>query len=641
MESLTRYSTENKTLFYRSRFALSPDSESAGEIWPSIIQAIQGWLEEKEEQFEDDGRENLLSEITSDVVNIGENIEGAVGKYYANEQLAKGAFDQETISSKITTKAVFTNRKDVPAYWVLEYIEQSKRDWYRRWFTNVGVTDIGDGSYIVNTRVAIADDPTFIRDQPEIPQRNTPRFIAKLLEATNVVATSNGIELNSEPKPLTSCNFDRFEQDLTSPDRTVPFVVVSAMRDQQGRYATDPYKLAKELRGSAVVYMLDCSEYYTRQAYRDVFLRNDSTSEYRINNGFMRVFFPGVNLNDPQGGIRHRYYTQDCLEKADQKAIANDICGAITRLYRRVQGEAIDLASLDAIQARISREQLERKFRESEKARAAEKIQPIDLEGLHTEAEFKAAIEEVQKRATVQQAEDADFYNEYIKDLEKQIDRLQNNEDLLDALIQIDNLNEENRALRSTVNAKEHTIATLQAKASASAATASDMQEQANIVRSLNAFPQNTREALDLAKTAFANELAFTREAEQSALEDGKNADASEVFNILRALAVNLWPKFFEHNKNEGNAEKEFKNETGLNLTFHESSTTNKDSRLKNQRFINYNGKQVNISPHVKGKSGNRDRKLRIHFAVDRNTRKLVIGHCGAHKETAGTRKVK
>jgi hypothetical protein len=55
-------------------------------------------------------------------------------------------------------------------------------------------------------------------------------------------------------------------------------------------------------------------------------------------------------------------------------------------------------------------------------------------------------------------------------------------------------------------------------------------------------------------------------------------------------------------------------------------------------RRVRYDGQDVDITPHVKW--GNRVPKLlRVHFYVDRQKGKLVIGHCGDHLDTYGTRR--
>lgn len=639
MEKHMRYATENKTLFYRSRFTISPESDGIGEIWPHVVTAIQGWLEEKEDLIDQEGTPSFLIDLTDDVENLCKTVSGAKGSAYASRRLASGMLECHAKKSTVSTNALFAAGSDTPSYWAMEYAESDKEKWYRRWYTNIGITAAGNGCYTVNTRVAIADDPAFICDQPFIPSRNTPRFIGRLLDIDGCVASSNGILLANEPQMLTQYNMESFRQDLESDGRTVPLVVLSALRDQPGSYAIDPCKLATKLRGSAVVYMLDCANAQTWGAYRETFLEDDAAREYRINSGSMRIFFPGVDLGDPDGGRRHRFYTDAALKESNPGRISNDVCGAFTRLYRRVQGEALDPASIMLIESQLKRKQLEQKLEELRKKRERENQTQPSYEGLHTEEELKQALDQQRAGYDARLSETTAFYEEIIAEYEAEAKRSDQGDDVLELQVKIDDLDDKIQELQQNVNAKDHTIYALNQRNEQTEMRARQNQAQASIIREMRCFPRSCEEALSLAEQAFADKLVVVDNAKVSAHSANRNIDSSETFDILRCLAMNLWPKYFEEDEIDGSAEAEFRNETGYELAFHESAQTNKDQRLQRIRTISYDGRTVDIAPHVKGKSGNRNAPLRIHFAVDRPTRKIVIGHCGEHLETAGTRK--
>lgn len=640
MEKPTRYAIENKTLFYRSRFTIAPENNEVGEIWPHIVAAIQEWLEEKEGNREDNELPNFYTELTDDAVNISGLVAGSKGSAYASQRLENGTLECNEEDSSVKTNALYQNGSDTPSYWAIEYIENDKDHWYRRWFTNIGATAAENGSYIINVRIAIADDPTFICDCPYIPSRNTPRFIGKLLDIKGCIANSNGITLANEPKALTSRNMKAFIQDLESNERTIPFIVIAALRNQSGKYAIDPSILAKKVRGSAVVFTLDCSAIQTWIAYKSIFLDTETARDYRINPGFMRVFFPGVDLSDPEGSQRHRFYTGELLAASNPGQISNDVCGAFTRLYRRVQGEAIDPASITLIESQLKRKQLEQKLQELRSARAQEEQVEPNYQGLHTEEELKRALEQLKAHEAVKLAETTEFYESLIAEYDAETKRHDQGDDVLELQIAVEELNTEVKQLQKTVGAKDHMIQTLNQLNEKAEAKARQAEAQANIIRAMQGFPQTCAEALELAERAFGDRLIITNEAKDSAAKANRSISSDETFDILRTLAMNLWPKYFEQDEANGTAGTEFQRETGYYLTFHESAQTNKDPRLLKQREISYDGRTLNIAPHVKGKSGNRNASLRIHFAIDRPTRKIIIGHCGDHMETAGTRKV-
>ncbi len=639
MDKSVPYAVENKTLFYRSRFTIAPESEETGEIWPSIVTAVQGWLEEKEEALESKGLDNFLDDLTSDVKNLSKLVEGTKGNGCVSLRMMQGSLDCQAAKTSLRTKALFDDGCDVPSYWAMEYVEQSIDSWYRKWYTNVGVTAVGDGSYVVNTRVAIADDPAFICDRPYIPSRNTPRFVSKMLDIDGCVASSNGILLANDPQPLANYNMHDFKESLESRERTIPFVVIAALRDQPGRYAVDPGRLAAKLRGSAVVYTLDCSDYGTWLSYQDVFFKNEASRNYRVNPGFMRVFFPGVDLDDPDGSSRHRYYTQETLFESDEGRLCNDVCGAFTRLYRRVQGEALDPASIALIESQQRRKQLESRLQELKAVRNQQVHAAPSYEGMHTEEELKREIERVKKEADVELETTKGFYEELIEEYKAEADRQAQGDDILELQIQLEDLGDENRKLQSSVKAKDYRIQELSQVNRQLESRASEAKVQADLICTMREFPETCAKALDLAEQAFSGRIVVTQVARKSAASANRNIDSGETFDILRCLAMNLWPKYFEEDESDGDAGTEFKNETGYEIAFHESTMTKKDSRLQSLRQISYDGREIDISPHVKGKSGRRDALLRVHFCVDRKTGKIVVGHCGEHMETAGTRK--
>lgn len=634
--SLANYTNESRTVFYRSRFTVSPNRRGDIEIWPQIIRTIQNWLEDKEDIRDQHGQANLFSQLSDDVTKISELCETTQAECYASLAFAMGEFEAECEQSFLATKALI-DKGLYPEYWAMEYIEKDSSEWYRKWITNIGISADSSNSYIVNVRVSISDDPSFLFETPRIPPRNTPRFIADMLDIPDCITRAGNIVLSSEPKIITAATIDAFINSLTSDNRTIPLIVVSAIRNLPGQYPIDVKSFARKIRGSAVVYRIDNSDYQTRNAYHRVFEPDTPAFDYRINSGCMRVFFPGVDLNDPEGARRHHYFTQDKLDKTDERQISNDICGALTRMYQRKQDEALDPRSVDALINRLKRNELVQRFHELEAQRKEERIEPVNLAGLHTEAELKKAIKQKEDEYQEKLASSESFYNEYIAELENDIKQLSSDSDATELQSQIESLIDEQQRLKSTIAANQHAVAELESRATRAEDEAVTAKQQSDLLRATRQFPKTPCEALEFAKQAFPNRLFIHEEAIKSA--QGFTSKATdEVFDIMRCLAVSLWPKYFEDKDSATKAGLEFQNETGYEVTFHESSTTNKDNRLMRERQLSYDGRAIDISPHIKGHSGNRNAPLRVHFCVDRETQLIVVGHCGAHKETAGTK---
>ena len=64
---------------------------------------------------------------------------------------------------------------------------------------------------------------------------------------------------------------------------------------------------------------------------------------------------------------------------------------------------------------------------------------------------------------------------------------------------------------------------------------------------------------------------------------------------------------------------------------------------MMRQYVDTYNGKEINIEPHIKNGNHDKDPKsVRIYFAYDPSiVDKVIIGHCGKHINNATSRKVK
>jgi hypothetical protein len=69
-----------------------------------------------------------------------------------------------------------------------------------------------------------------------------------------------------------------------------------------------------------------------------------------------------------------------------------------------------------------------------------------------------------------------------------------------------------------------------------------------------------------------------------------------------------------------------------------EGRMTQRDSRLMRLREREYEGKLYDISPHVSLNKGSLS--LRVHFAIEQDSKKLIIGHCGDHLDTFSTQKL-
>ena len=102
-------------------------------------------------------------------------------------------------------------------------------------------------------------------------------------------------------------------------------------------------------------------------------------------------------------------------------------------------------------------------------------------------------------------------------------------------------------------------------------------------------------------------------------------------------MATTLRQLYFDENMAPGQIAENFHNLTGFELAVSEGSMTKNDPHLSALRRDEFEGRAIDIGPHVK--IGNRDPKLlRIHYHADPTTSRIIVGHCGGHLESAGSR---
>ena len=155
----------------------------------------------------------------------------------------------------------------------------------------------------------------------------------------------------------------------------------------------------------------------------------------------------------------------------------------------------------------------------------------------------------------------------------------------------------------------------------------------------LTKWPKEVTEVAKLAVQLGSGRLVLTNEAIRSLAKSdfAKSSEAPTViWRCLRAMADDLHDLVLQKLQAQQVAE-EFKKRSKFDLTWTESKETKRDAKLMALRKIVHNGKERDITPHVK--LGNKARLLRVHFCVDQDEKQIIIGHCGDHLDTYGTRR--
>ena len=110
-------------------------------------------------------------------------------------------------------------------------------------------------------------------------------------------------------------------------------------------------------------------------------------------------------------------------------------------------------------------------------------------------------------------------------------------------------------------------------------------------------------------------------------------------FIILRSIPTVLWELYFGEKPSIGVCD-DYRDATGFEIALTERSQTKDDSGLMKLRKRSYRGKTISIVPHIKGRDASKRNSFRVHYYVDKERKLIVIGHCGCHLKTSGTRRI-
>ena len=184
------------------------------------------------------------------------------------------------------------------------------------------------------------------------------------------------------------------------------------------------------------------------------------------------------------------------------------------------------------------------------------------------------------------------------------------------------------RAAEAKADAMEHALREIE-RGSQAALVAAEVD--------ISALPASVEEVLEMVVSLRPNHLYATEEALRSARR-ASFSDIHEAWRILWKMGTVLWRLRIEENLGGKALDDAFRAETGIEHASTERSATKKDKRLMDLRILHYEGEDHDMSPHLKLGS-QPPNLLRIHYAVVDGM--LVIGHCGGHLDTAGTRRMR
>ena len=492
--------------------------------------------------------------------------------------------------AQVETRALSDGRP-APEMWAVRYEHFDSEIKARRWTTNVSVTEIGTREWRISVELLHKLRSDYVGPEPSVPQPSSPRLVIGLLDSKNWIGRIGSVRLKAQPLAMKVGKGRNFADLLTDSRRLVPIVLVSCDRNS-GVPKLDSASLSRALAGTAAVYVCESPEC-------DDELDHFVPMRFRSPNGTVRIYAPGLTLDQDWTAARHRFFAGDDIDNQGENEIIGHIVRALTRsdAWRGLQSS---VASIDDVDARV------RELRLTE-------------------------LRSVGTRTLIEKDEMLALYEADNLRLEG------DNKGLKDGL----------KAAEDRSTRAEQTVARLEYELGQSRELATEAEAQALAARSdlqsmldLTEWPEQPIAVAALAVKVSGDRLKFTAEAER-ALEKSDFATCNDAPSVtwlcLRAMATDLYDLVMQDLPAQQVADM-FKSRTKFELTWTESKETKRDNKLMAKRRLVYEGRKIDMTPHVKW-GNTAPQLLRVHFWVDRKRNRIVIGHCGDHLDTYGTRR--
>lgn len=596
---------ENEQLHYRARFEVFP-YETQNPAMSKIQQILWDWLRNKERRRKGgDLFETLSAAGARDAF-----FDGTLETNYSGGLNVEG-------QTRLAIDA-FTSERDDRTLWAMEYDEPDSRVWFRHWHTRVGLSGSKSGFCLVNVRITYYTLPSYVGNPGLVPFANVPNFVREIVELGAYQSCVGETVLNHEETYLTSDNIDEeFTSNLLSEQRELPLVLMCT--DESGATPVwDAADLAKKLIGMANVYVADWREAELRGRLRELFPRDTPAFQYRCGASMLRIYRPGIDLSDPDGWRTHTFFPKGRIDhycKRGPNEFVDTLSRGLGRSITKGESDILELGDVEWARSSRASEELSRRL---EEMRASSLIGKPVGEGA---AASEKRVEELEGELRESQW----FLGEYERE----------NASLRGTTAE---LKSENNELSSENSTLKYRLGSVEDRARSLEAEVGEVRGALEAISAFDRIPSTLSDLLDFVEGIWPSRIVVLDEARSSA--QSFNGDLNEEWQIIRSVATVLWSLYFDDDVMSCDVASEYKVKAGYELALTEKKQTKADQKKMSERRRWYKGAEIDITPHIKGKNKNPKLAFRLHYYVDRDDRKIVVGHCGAHLTTSGTRRI-
>lgn len=459
----------------------------------------------------------------------------------------------------------------------------------RYWRTDIGVIAKGSADFTVGVTVTNFIRPGYLGAEPIPPSFSAPQIVERLL-ADYWTPHSGDLPLTNGPMPFGAKDVPHILELLASTDRRCPIFWVTREKTHLDPLIV-PHGLSSKIAGAAAILV-------SQDGDAESALIEALPYRFRAMDGMVRIYQPGVRLDDDWDSGRHRYYSKTLIEELGASQVAVEIIRALTR--------RMDLGRHDAV---FTIEDVQDRHRRNRLKQLRDRVAP------GADSELVELFEADNKRL-----------EDMVDELQKENEQLEFDRDLA-------------REQESRLNDQVAIATAARVEAEKRLGLA---QRPLEAISRFKVLPATVQDCAVLIGELHAQRIVFTERALNAAKDAEFNdvkSDIGDVWSLLWALATDLHDLVFNQNLERRQLEQEFKAQSGHDLSFTESDTTRSNPNLMALRKFEFDGKELSMEPHAKLDRSDRKRYLRVHFAVDRDGGLIVVNHCGNHLDNAATRK--
>lgn len=317
--------------------------------------------------------------------------------------------------------------------------------------------------------------------------------------------------------------------------------------------------------------------YATDKDFIEEMLATIPRYSYRCSNGTVRAYAPHPHVDNPADQYRHRYFTSTQIGEIGADALVS--------MFRRAYAQDVHfyetMVRTDVVRDMVYRSSLarraERRVEEAEEA-------ALDMAG---------GIEE----RLVQKVNEAAA------------------------------LKDENSKLKCDNH-------NLELKVSSYEAAFKYGSPDSEKPREVWAWPHTPHEVVDAFQRACDDKIVFTHRAIDSL--DECRSSAETIWSALYDLRTIAYELYVANERMD--IAKEFNARSKFKYARSAGMMTRKNNSLMQQYFDEYDGRRINVETHIKSGNKEADPKfIRIYFAYDEQTERLVVSFIGAHLDSYST----